>query len=447
MKTMLSKEQCKQLFNDQSFFSYDEYLTRKTDYQEYGEQFLIERKHAMLIYEPGKGKTYPTVAALREVWSNVGDNVKVLILSTLDAVERMWNYEIVPQQILPVNTVILNFESAIQPNRATQLKSLKWDVIIVDESHKIKSHNANISKLVYQLTKNSKYAWGLTGTARGNSDVDVFNQFHNLNVAEWGDISYSRFIATCCDIETGYGRGRSFQKVQGINHRYEAAWERNLSLYTQRVTYNESDNMPPLTYNVVKLPYTKTEEYKLAEKNCVIIGDYETTMIKLAAISKMHQIANGFLYYTPEDQDRRLTHIISRNDKLDWLKHNITDKPTTIVYRHEQDFEALKKEFPSSTENITDFKEGKYNILLLQCSRCESFNLQMCSRLIFYTLDYSYIKFKQMMHRVWRKGQEGSTEIVVLLFDGTVEVDIWNAVKSKKRLADIFMSVKGALNG
>ena len=97
----------------------------------------------------------------------------------------------------------------------------------------------------------------------------------------------------------------------------------------------------------------------------------------------------------------------------------------------------------SITEDVEEFKNGEYSILLIQCSRCESFNLQMCKHIIFYTLDYSYIKYNQMIHRVWRLGQTENVKIDVLLYDKTVETKIWSAVQHKEALADLFMSIKG----
>ena len=96
------------------------------------------------------------------------------------------------------------------------------------------------------------------------------------------------------------------------------------------------------------------------------------------------------------------------------------------------------------TEVVDDFKKGKANILLLQCSRCESFNLQMCNRITFYTMDYSYIKYNQMIHRAWRMGQTEPVQIDVLTHKDTVETKIWKAVSNKEKLADLFMSIKGA---
>lgn len=422
---------------------YAEYLTKRRDYQERGHLFLLERKHACLFYKPGKGKTYPCIDALRDVDASKNYKANVLILSTANAIKNMWEAEIVPQNILPKNTILMSFNSAIVDNTKASLMKVKWDVIIVDECHKIKSHNSKSSKLVYQLSKKAEYTWGLSGTPRGNSDVDIFCQFHNMNISEWGSISYTHFVESCCDIDQKFFRGNCIKVPVGINRKYRAGWERNIAMYTQRIDYTEEDNMPDLDVNLVELPYQYTKEYKDAEDGVIQLSTYENTMTKLVAIQKLHQIVNGFLYYSDED-DVKQVHQIEYNKKLDWLKENVKTN-NVIVYRFEQDrlniTEALKDKF-TLTEIVDDFKADKADVLLLQCSKCESFNLQKCSRIIFYTLDYSYINYDQMLHRVWRMGQTEQVDITILIFKATVESDIWNAVKNKETMADLFMRIK-----
>lgn len=153
---------------------YAEYLDKKKDYQKYGSLFLLEQKHACLFYKAGKGKTYPTIDAIREVDKMKNGQAKVLIMSTADAIHKMWENEILPQNILPKKTVLISFSSAIQDETKLRLLGIDWDVIVIDESHKIKSHNSQISKLVYRLSKKAEYVWGLSGTPRGNTDVDIF---------------------------------------------------------------------------------------------------------------------------------------------------------------------------------------------------------------------------------------------------------------------------------
>ena len=181
----------------------------------------------------------------------------------------------------------------------------------------------------------------------------------------------------------------------------------------------------------------------------VSIGDEETTVAKLAAITKLHELANGYLYYDDLDDVRHVQRF-SCNGKLGWLKSNL--KPNSVVvYQFAQDCldvqELLEAKRLSYTDDPEVFKQGKADILLLQCSRCESFNLQMCNTLIFYTMDYSYIKYNQMLHRVWRIGQTSQVNIYVLIAEDTIEEEIWNAVRNKERLADLFMRVKGKCNG
>lgn len=424
---------------------YGEYVKHRYGYQEMGHLFLLERKHCCLYYKPGKGKTYPTIDALRDVDAAKNGEAKVLILSTADAIKNMWNAEIVPQNILPKNTVLLSLSAAIQDKTKLKIANIKWDVLIIDECHKIKSHNSKSSKLVYLLSKKTEYVWGLSGTPRGNTDLDIYCQFHNMCVSDWGKITYSQFVSQCCDVDKKFFHGQMVTIPIGINDKYKAGWERNIAMYTQRVGYTDEDDMPDLTVNVVRLPYTPTKEYLQAEQGVVAVENYENTMTKLAAIQKLHQAVNGFLYIYDEDGNK-LIHQIERNKKLDWIESALTNKPTVIVYRFEADVKAIQSKLQelskSYTEIVDDFKNGAAEVLLLQCSRCESFNLQMCKHMIFYTLDYSYIKYNQMLHRIWRMGQTEDVRIDILTFEDTIETKIWNAVKNKENLANLFMSIK-----
>lgn len=424
---------------------YEDYLNCKKSYQEAGSLLLLEKKHACLFYKPGKGKTYPCIDAIRDVDKHLYGTAKVLILSTADAIKNMWQSEIEPQNILPKNTVMMSFNAAIQDKTKIQLLKVKWDILVIDESHKIKANTSKTSKLVYQLSKKTEYVWGLSGTPRGNNDVDIFCQFHNMCISDWGDISYNQFVNQCCDIDRKFFRGNQVIVPIGINRKYQAGWERNIALYTQRVDYDENDGMPELNVNLVEIPYKPTKEYLQAEDGVISVPDYETTMTKLAAIQKLHQAVNGFLYIYDEDENRKI-YRFEENKKLSWLTENLTN-PCVLVYRFEADLLDIQNLLDNIgytyTENVEEFKEQKAEILLLQCSRCESFNLQFCKRIIFYTLDYSYIKYDQMLHRVWRMGQTQNVEIDVLTFENTIETKIWKTVQQKEQFADLFMSIKG----
>lgn len=422
---------------------YKEYLTKKKQYQEVGRDLLLTKKHACLFFSPGKGKTFPVIEALIEVDKEKNNEANVLIISSCDAIRKMWQPEIVPQQILPKNTFLVTDRTAIG-DIAQMLLNKSWDVIVVDECHILKSNSSKIHKLVRSLCKDVEYAWGLTGTPRGNNDVDIWCQLQALNIGGQGKFSYSAWTRTFCDFETGYGAFGKYQIPIGIKDKYQTWWYDLLDEYCLFVDYDDDDDMPNLKVDIVKIPYTKTKAYEDAYKGIIEVGDYATTTQKMVAISKAHQVCNGYIYL-PD----KVIHRYNKNTKLDYLDKYTTEK-CVIVYKYIADYEDLKEKFGMrATDDILAFKQRNFDILLLQCGNCKSFNLQdQCSTIIFYTLDYSFIKYKQMIHRCWRLGQTRDTKIIVLEYKDTVEEQIWSAVQNKQKMHDLYMNItKGAENG
>lgn len=419
---------------------YEEYKLKRKQYQEIGRDLLLTKKHACLFFEPGKGKTFPVIDALQEIDKQKNGNTNVLIISSCDAIRKMWEPEIVPQKILPKNTYLVTDRTAIG-DMSVVLLAKKWDVIIVDECHIIKANSSQIHKLIYRLCRTVEYAWGLTGTPRGNSDVDIWCQLQALWVGGQGKMSYSAWTRTFCDFEIGYGAYGKFQKPVSIKEKWLSWWNGLLDEYCLFVDYDEDDQMPNLNISVVEIPYVKTEAYNNTLKGIIEVGEFATTTEKMVAISKAHQVCNGYIYL-PDN-----IHRYHRNKKLDYLDEYVAKGRCVIVYKYIADYEELVVKFGNrATSDIMKFKQNVFDVLLLQCGECKSFNLQdNCSTIIFYTLDYSFIKYKQMIHRCWRLGQRRETQIIVLQHKDTVEKQIWLAVQSKQKMHDLYMSIKKCL--
>lgn len=417
---------------------YSEYVDCRRQYQEMGRDLLLQKKHACLFFSPGKGKTYPVIDALREIDRQKGGKTKVLIISSPDAIRKMWEPEIVPQKILPKETFLVTDRTAIG-DLSQVLLAKRWDVIIIDECHIVKANSSKIHKLVYHLCKTVEYAWGLTGTPRGNSDIDMWCQLQALWIGGQGNMSYSAWSRIYCDFETGYGAYGKFQTPTTIKEKYQSWWKNLLDEYCLFVDYDEDDNMPDLKIEAIKIPYVKTEAYNNAFKGIIEVGDYATTTEKIVAISKAHQVCNGYIYL-PD----KVIHRYHENTKLKYLDRYVEEGKCVIVYKYIADYEDLRNKFgKKATNDIASFKMGHYEVLLLQCGECKSFNLQdYCNTIIFYTLDYSFIKYKQMIHRCWRLGQKKTTRIFVLEHEDTIEKQIWLAVQGKQKMHDLYMSIK-----
>ena len=419
---------------------YKDYVKCRKQYQEIGAQLLLEKKHACLFFEPGKGKTYSCIDALTEVNKQKQGKASVLIISSADAIKKMWKVDIVPQNILPKDTYLVTDRTAIG-DMSEILLLKKWDVIIVDECHIIKAHNSKIHKLVYRLCKNVEYAWGMTGTPRGNTDVDIWCQLQALHVGGQGKMSYSAWTRIYCDFEVGYGAYGRYQIPVSIKLKYKEWWDNLLVEHCLFVNYDEDDDMPDLNIETINIPYKKTKEYQNAYDGIIQVGDFATTTEKMIAIRKAQQVCNGYIYL-PD----KTIHRYHDNSKLNELDKYVTER-TLIVYQYIADYDDLVKKYGSSaTTDVNKFKTGQYQILLLQSGNCKSFNLQeWCHTIIFYTMDYSFLKYKQMIHRCWRLGQKVATKIIVFLHENTVEKQIWIAVQSKQKAHDLYMSIKQAV--
>lgn len=64
---------------DVTYEMYDQQL--RTPEQEQAENLLLERKHFILGFEPGKGKTYPVIHAIRKWLENIRSNLWQLLSS------------------------------------------------------------------------------------------------------------------------------------------------------------------------------------------------------------------------------------------------------------------------------------------------------------------------------------------------------------------------------
>jgi hypothetical protein len=114
-----------------------------------------------------------------------------------------------------------------------------------------------------------------------------------------------------------------------------------------------------------------------------------------------------------------------------------------IVYYYKEDlwelFNALTDY--TCTSDIDEFEKSA-QILFLQYGQAEGLNLQYCNKMIFYTYDYSFLKFDQMCGRIYRSGQKNNVTYDILINSNTIEDKIWWAIDNKKSTDDF---LKGAL--
>ena len=421
------------------------------------EELIMKHKHHALCYEPGKGKSYPAIHCILEINKLKQGKAKVLIMSDATCIKEMWRQDIVPQNILPKDTFMVTDRTAIGTIKEALIKT-NWDCIVIDECQSLRSGvtraKSKFAKLVYALTKRTEYVIGMTGTIAGNNNIEPFCVLHNLNIAGMGEINPRVFKDRYCVKELQYGPFGSFEKPTRLNEAGEAlmakAYEAGCSFWD----YDDADEMPPMNIEYKTFTVPPTEHYKNALEGILQCGDCESTVQKSIAMQKAQQALNGFLYYKDDEENRQTFQVPEfDNPKLKYVLERCKTSNNIIAYRFQEDGYYITKTLADAgiktTDSISEFKAKAANehiILVIQCSRGKAANLQMCQNIIYYTCDFSFIYFKQMIHRCWRRGQEHPCSVTFLCNDTgdkyKIEEKIWKALETKKTIHEALMSIK-----
>ena len=89
------------------------------------------------------------------------------------------------------------------------------------------------------------------------------------------------------------------------------------------------------------------------------------------------------------------------------------------------------------------FRDGEAEILLCTDAAAEGLNFQFCGAVINYDMPWNPMRVEQRIGRIDRLGQEhGTIRIINLHYDGTVETDVYRALRSR---IGLFESVVGRL--
>lgn len=80
----------------------------------------------------------------------------------------------------------IGYESARSAAFSAWALKQKWDIVILDEIHRIKGYNSKISRFAEKLGRRAIYRMGLTGTPMPHSPLDLWSQYRFLDVRIFG---------------------------------------------------------------------------------------------------------------------------------------------------------------------------------------------------------------------------------------------------------------------
>lgn len=176
--------------------------------QDLSKIFLMD--NVFNINKPGYGKTLETIAWLKHMWRNQKEiegswkRPQILILCPKSVIET-WRNQLSkywPNYLNDCMWWITNYEQLYNEDNYKIAMKTKWDFIILDESHKIKSMKSKINGIVFDLT--SKHKACLTGTPVKNRPQDLAAQLKWLD--PYSITNFTDFQFTFCELRNnGFG--------------------------------------------------------------------------------------------------------------------------------------------------------------------------------------------------------------------------------------------------
>ena len=185
------------------------------------------------------------------------------------------------------------------------VKRFAPDLLVVDESHKIKSVNGNASRLLARMTPHVKRRVILTGTVMPHSPLDVFGQWRFLDPYAFGTPQPDGSVK-----QATYGAFKGRFAIQGGYMGWEVIGYRNLDEMQQIMARNaivvrkdDALDLPP-TMDVevpVNLSPKETKAYaEMKAQLAAILGNGQVATVpnRLSQMLRLRQITSGHL---PDD--------------------------------------------------------------------------------------------------------------------------------------------------
>lgn len=444
------------------------------------------QKHLALFYEAGTGKT-GTVARILAEDFNAHKRIRNTLIFAPLTVCKQWPVEIgkfskIPQDRIFALTdsgakraeklteiiaskkpaiVITNYESV--QIKAFYEKMLKFspEIVVCDESHRLKDSRAKRSKAIYPITQAGDRRFLLTGTPIPNSLLDLFGQYKALDQSVFGPGFWSfrsRYF---------YNRnaGKQFGFPDWVPHPW-AAKEigEKLKASCLQVTRKECLDLPPLTLIPVPCDMGPAQRkcYEEMKRDFVtdIKGMIMSSEFEMVKTMRMQQILAGFIQPDTIDGEIQKPQWMPDVPRLDALMEQIEaigDQKQIIwtVFRptYERISEELTKRNIKHTfltgEQSTDaqkqankklFTDGDAQILIANPAAAgEGIDgLQIAKYAHFYMRGWSLLHYLQALARNYRGGSEQHDKICHLHYfvKGTVDEVLAMALIRKENVQE-----------
>lgn len=354
-------------------------------------------------------------------------------------------------RVEPLQIVCINYEKTWRMIDA--LKNWKPDLIVCDESQRIKTPGAAQSRAMHSLSKIAKYRSILTGTPVPNRPLEFFSQYKFLDDTIFGT-NHTAFKSRYAIMNAN---GMGFADYLRLDELTRLAHS-----VAYRVTKEEALDLPEQLDTEVTLEleknarvvYDKLEKQSFAELSSLASEGTISTPHVLTSMLRLSQITGGFV-----GDDSGIVHPVSTM-KLKALSDIAVDlfdsgKKLVVFARFRAEISAIVEKLqplcgevleihggipiPDRGGIVNRFQDesGPQAIVVQTRAGGLGITLTAADTAVFYSLDYSFENYDQARARIHRIGQRNHCTYIHLMAENTIDQKVLKALKEKRDLAAV----------
>lgn len=421
--------------------------------------FCVSLDESALFMDMGTGKTMVAIAIAGHHYLQQ-DSLRVLVICP-KAVKPVWPRELhkhagfdfcvgmdQPPEGPGAQFWVTNYDRVKREQRRIQ----KWkpDLIILDESHRIKNRKATRTKAVCSLRSRLRLA--LTGSPIGKCITEAWSQYNFIKKDVFG--SYTSF-------RDKYLRMGGYMGYKVIGYKNEDEFADKLHSLAFRVTKDECLDLPPLTYQRLYVEPDRNTKKVYSELDLNFFSEVEGEEVSVDREAtkqmKLRQIVGGMV----RTDGQEVVHVSNlKSDTLGELLEDRANDKTVIFFSFSHEIAIAQKICEklgmgyltlqgSTPEKERQVFEDRFQqdlsvkVALIQVQTgAEGMTLTAADVAVFYSPTFSFISYTQARDRINRMGQLRPTTIIFIIMVGTVDERVVDVLESNRQLTDTYMESK-----
>lgn len=386
-------------------------------------------------------------------YANFRYTIETLLGTKAQRLKALDNLEAFPFQHLKV--AVINYESTWREDIFERLQEYDADMIICDESQRIKTHDAAQSKAIHQLGDKARYKMILSGTPVQNDAIDIFSQYRFLDKTIFGSNFYT--------FRNRYAVMGGFNRKQVVGYQDLDGLIKKEHSIAYRVTKEEALDLPEQTFEQRLITFSKKDKalYERIKRDSFAEldgGGQITATTVLTKLLRLQQLTGGFLV----GDDAVKPTLVSKG-KLDALSDILQDyvlegKKKLVIFArfipevHEIESlcekmlakqgmktAAIYGDIPKEARGdiVKRFQEDpKTMVFIGQIDTAGTgITLTAADTCVYYSVNFNYATYSQSLSRIHRIGQRNTCTYIHLMVEGTIDEMVLKALNKKEDLA------------